>query len=186
MKKLAFLVLFFLLYGLPVWGRTVLIQQDCDSVFMLSGTAYAVKNLVLSEKEINFALCDDPSNGVVIIPWSEVEAVKKIDGTMVVAPWLIAQKEKAAEDPVVKGVNTLYRLAIISVPLFFLGIGIFLSFAVLVMGIVFLQKIRGHRDERMLRKRIKRALFISLALPIAMTILLVGLSIWFFKQFENQ
>jgi hypothetical protein len=73
-------------FDLPANRLYRLEDPMCDSLIVSNGKALAVKNLLLTEDEIAFSLCDDPTNNLLTTTWKQIKYIKKSDGTIIDKP----------------------------------------------------------------------------------------------------
>lgn len=162
-------------------------QIECDSIYLSNRKVYAVKNLVLTEKEISFQFCEDLENRPQTAPWLRIDHIKKADGTLIDSPYKkkilppVEKKEapiqpkKKAEDfrptpeELEKKVKNLFWIALIS-PFVFGAISILIVYA---LAHKYSNALSGHPKERQLRKKLKWAKRLMLALLILSCILMI-------------
>lgn len=164
-------------------------SNECDSLFLSNGKAYAVKNLVWNESEVSFSFCADSTHRIQTAPWMQIHHLKKSDGQWVDSP---LRKEKAmvlnpVESQLEQKVNNLYSLAVLALPAILLfGLGFILAFIVLVKGNRLKKALIGHPKEKTLLKRIKKAQLIAKVMLLSWLFVgLIGFGylIYFFSQF---
>ena len=60
--------------------NTPITEQDCDTLWLTNGKPVAVKNIQVTETEVLFAYCDDPTNSIRRAPIQQVKAIKTAKG----------------------------------------------------------------------------------------------------------
>jgi hypothetical protein len=171
--------------------------QECDSIYLSNGKAYAVKNLVLMEKEISFQFCEDLENRPQTAPWQRIDHIKKVDGTLIDSPFkkktppsLLEKKEtqvfsekKVADfhptpEELEKKIKNLFLIALLSPFLF----GITTILIVYPLAKKYHNALPGHPKEQQLRKKLEWATWLSILLPLSFMLLLILLMILFPTQ----
>jgi hypothetical protein len=158
-------------------------QGECDSLFIAGGKGYAVKNVIITEKNVSFVLCDSTDNKVRKVIWPQIQYVKKADGRIITAK--DTQENASPEEQENQLEKKVGNLLIITVVSFVVGFGLFTAIPILIKASKYRKKIHGHPKEKKLNKQLNWAIALSLISVLGFILFIILLKSILEHLFDN-